>query len=159
GQIYDEVGGNPRALHLALAAGRHYSALPISTDLYGVIWAKAPPEAQLMWLILALRPSRCAESDLLRMLAGEHDTAEALDELTRLSVVELESGQWGEINLLPLARAYAEIILHDETQYALTQIAVGIVHDDLITQPNAAVCLHLLDVVQRAVIPTALRLG
>jgi tetratricopeptide (TPR) repeat protein len=158
GQIYGEVGGNPRGLRLAVAAGRHYSPQPISADLYSTVWAKASPAAQLIWLILALHASLCTESDLQRMLADEMDTAEALDDLGDLSVIELENGAQGEIVLLPLARAYAEIVLQDRTWEAVSRRAVEIVHDDLIAHPDAAVCLHLLDIVQRTLMPSALRL-
>lgn len=156
-RIYDELGGNPRGLRLALSAGRHYSPQPISAELYGAVWAKASLAAQLLWLILALCPSRCAESELQRMLAEEADAAEALDDLSRLSVIEVESEQ-PEVILFPLARAYAETVLQDETQYAVSRRAVEITHDGLMAQPDAAACLHLLDRMQRAFMPAALRL-
>jgi tetratricopeptide (TPR) repeat protein len=156
-QIYREVGGNPRGLRLAVAAGRHYSPQPISADLYGAVWAKASPAAQLIWLILALHASPCTESDLQRMLVDETDTPEALDALGDLSVIE-PGGVHGQVALLPLARAYAEIVLQDSTRETVSRRAVEIVHDDLIAHPDAAVCLHLLDVVQRALMPSALRL-
>lgn len=156
-QVYREVGGNPRGLRLAVAAGRHYSPQPISADLYSTVWAKASPAAQLIWLILALHASPCTESDLQRMLADEVDTLAALDDLGDLSVIE-PGGVHGQVVLLPLARAYAEIVLQDRTWEAISRRAVEIIHDDLIAHPDAAVCLHLLDVVQRTLMPSALRL-
>jgi hypothetical protein len=62
-RLYDEIGGNPQALRLALSMGRRYGATRI--DLYRSAWDGLSEPTRLLWLLLALGPHGGYNQDVL----------------------------------------------------------------------------------------------
>ncbi len=163
-RLYNQLGGNPRALQTALAMRRRYQPGAISTALMQSAWESAPRPARLIWLTLALFDSRTRpEKWIARVLPDLdkitlQDNLDALIESAVLDVSVAPAIPENTFMLSALGRAFANVILSDPTSGEIARQAIRAAADFLAVQPNIGSVCRLLKAVLTANIPADLAL-
>jgi tetratricopeptide (TPR) repeat protein len=162
-QLYNDLGGNPRALREMLIAGRRHNLPSISVGVYGEIWDTAAGLTRLIWLILALSLSASSDMETLASILTEcNDSAAdpgnievALAHLREASVLEIKHDrmQQERLTLTPLALTFALHMLQAPSADAVN--AARCMTRYLVVQPDLQKTLHLLASVQRGAVPTS----
>ncbi len=159
--LYDDFGGNPGALSMAMSSGRHYSPGLISADLYRHIWDAVSRLAHLVWLIVSFSPAMSTQYDKLRLILPHVEPMEldsALGELVDAAALEAGPETLALIALTPLAQSFARHVVQDQPLRELVEAAVSAVADYLSIEPVTVECLFLLSSAQRANLRTSLLL-
>jgi len=165
-RLYNDLGGNPRALRFAIGMGHHYNADRIAAQTYDAFWKEVSTEARQLWLMLALRLG-VLDMDTLVDWAPNTPT-QTIEQLNQCFVVDIvinpQPSNPSEAQrcwqLVPLARTFGLWMMRHREWQAAAHIAVGRVADSLTRAKttHADDCVFLLDQVQYTLLPIAFQL-
>ncbi|MBX3061357.1 MAG: hypothetical protein KF726_00175 [Anaerolineae bacterium] len=111
-QIYEQVGGNPRALWAAIDAGQPTAS--IAQSHYSDVWTRSLGEQRSLWTFLALSCEQTISTIQVGFIEENesNDVDDSIEALLRLHVAEQKSTN--QIGLVPLARTFVENVLSQE---------------------------------------------
>jgi hypothetical protein len=106
-QCFQDLGGNPKALHMAVEAGRYYDAVTIAGAVYRSTWQATTVPARRLWLALE-QEHAWPESSVVTLTEFPRWWLPSLCELEDAGILQVASGA---LVLTPLARSFARTIL------------------------------------------------
>lgn len=107
-QLFQDLGGNPKALRMAVQAGRYYDALSIAEAVYQPAWQTTSRPARRLWLAME-QACGWSESSIVTLPPPPSRLQSSLHELEDAGILQATPTS---LVLTPLARLFARTILN-----------------------------------------------
>jgi DNA polymerase III delta prime subunit len=145
---YNQLGGVPGALRMAMLTSNGDVSKVVSADLFEPIWNGLSADARLAWMLIHLiRPHKDVE--FTATLPSGSDPRRVLTELERVGVFERPTFE--SLMLTPMARAFVNGRITAEQE--IVPRAIELAADHLTTNPDVSRIIHFLNCIQLSLSP------